>query len=368
MITGLHVVLGSVRLSTAGPNWLRPLARVMFWCTTPMARVVAASRSWGWLNRWLYRNATAIPGVSPTTPKKRVAVVAAGTPGGGGCFPGGTHNPIASPAGTKGTTVGAVVPYATNPMLHAMPLVYAAQAIQDAGVAFATAPDTMRGYEAVIENLPPVNLALRFVFDETATVTEEAFKVDPIIPDQLRVIARCCTDMGNFVHSVHTDLYRGVHAEQIDNFENPTWQGEKWDIDAVWGHIFGWTPGAWHNPTVYGLPLLNATAATVDAGRMIRMNPSNDMFGYEAVIQNLPLVTSALEGLLNQVADVTEAEFKVHEVVPAAYRDAALQYQFIGIATQQVHQLYRSIHAEQIENLENPDYRAAKWGQARNGA
>jgi hypothetical protein len=366
MITGLHVVLGSVRLSTAGPNWLRPLARVLFWCTTPLARVVAASRSWGWLNRWLYRNATAIPGVSPATPKKR-AVVTAGTPGGGGGVPGGTHNPVTSPAGAKGTIVGTVVPYATNPMLHAMPLVYAAQAIQDAGMAFASAPaDSMRGYEAVIENLPPVNLALRFVLDETATATEESFKVDPIIPDQLRTIGRACMDMGIFVHSVHHDLYRGLHGEQIENFEQPTWQGEKWDISAHWGHIFGWTPGAWHNPMAYAMPLLGATAATLDAGRMIRMNPSNDMFGYEAVIENLPLVTSALEGLLRQVADVTETEFKVHEAVPAAYRDAALQYQFIGVAVQQVHQMYRTIHAEQIDNIENPDPRGAKWDSSRN--
>ncbi|MEV6404075.1 hypothetical protein AB0M58_14160 [Streptomyces bobili] len=365
MITGLHVVLGSVRLSTAGPNWLRPMARVLFWCTTPLARVVAASRSWGWLNRWMYRNATAIPGVPPATPK-HVAVVAAGTPGGGG-IPGGAHNPVASPAGAKGTTVGTVVPYATNPMLHAMPLMYAAQAIQDAGVAFASAPaDSMRGYEAVIENLPPVNLALMYVLNETATSTEEAFKVDPIIPDQLRAIARACMDMGEFVHAVHHDLYRSVHSGQIENFEQPTWQGEKWDISAHWGHIFGWTPGAWHNPMAYAMPLLAATAATVDAGRMIRMNPSNDMFGYEAVIENLPLVTSALEGLLRQVADVTETEFKVHEIVPAAYRDAAMQYQFIGVAVQQMHQMYRTIHAEQIDNIENPDPRAAKWDSSRN--
>ncbi|MGW3308328.1 hypothetical protein ACWDG9_17280 [Streptomyces sp. NPDC001073] len=366
MITGLHVILGSVRLSTAGPNWLRPMARVLFWCTTPLARVVAASRSWGWLNRWMYRNATAIPGATPA-PKRRIAVVAAGTPGGGGCFPGGTHNPVASPAGAKGTTVGAVVPYSTNPMLHAMPLVYAAHAIDDAGIAFASAPaDSMRGYEAVIENLPPVNLALKFVLDETATTTEESFKVDPIIPDQLRAIARACMDMGIFVHSVHHDLYRGLHGEQIENFEQPTWQGEKWDISAHWGHIFGWTPGAWHNPMAYAMPLLGATAATIDAGRMIRMNPSNDMFGYETVIENLPLVTTALEGLLRRIADVTETEFKVHEAVPAAYRDAALQYQYIGIAVQQVHQMYRTIHAQQIDNIENPDPRAAKWDSSRN--
>ena len=263
--------------------------------------------------------------------------------------------------------MAAVVPYATNPMLYAMPLVYAAQTIQDAGIAFAAAPaDSMRGYEAVIENLPPVCLALKFVLDQTALVTEEAFKVDPLIPSELRDNGRYCSDLGIFVHSVHHDLYRGIHAEQIDNYENPTWQGEKWDIDAVWGHIFGWSPGAWHDPTVFAMPLLAATSATVDAGRMIRMHPSNDMFGYEAVIENLPLVTHALEGLLNQIADVTETEFKVSEAVPAAYRQAAQEAQWLGLAVRQLHMLYRARHAEQIEVLENPDYKAAKWGQARN--
>ncbi|TXS42222.1 hypothetical protein, partial [Streptomyces sp. t39] len=49
-----YTICGTVRYSTSGPNWMRPLAKALHIIYRPAALLVAASGTWGWLNRWMY--------------------------------------------------------------------------------------------------------------------------------------------------------------------------------------------------------------------------------------------------------------------------------------------------------------------------
>ncbi|MFB8401286.1 hypothetical protein [Streptomyces sp. NPDC055912] len=352
----IHSVLGSVRYSSAGPNWFRPLSKVMYWATSPLAKLVTVSRTWTWLNSWVYRTATARP-----TPKPVAATAPAAGTGTPAAPPSGGHTPVPSPAAAtapKGTPVD------NSPVQHTYPLIYAADAIRTAGQAFAAAPaDSMKGYEAVIEHLGQVNYAMFELMHRVATVTQDDFKVDPNIPDQFRVIGRHFLALGQFIDSAH-GLYRQIHAAQLENIENPTWQGRKWDVSVNWAHIM--PTYAWANPLVHAMPLLFASAAVRDAGAHIQMHPAGSMAGYEMTIEHLAPLAEELYVLMETVAAVTESEFSVSPAVTEMHRDAAQRFRDLGGAIQGVHLMYRVVHAEQLHNLENPTYQGAKWDQSRN--
>lgn len=253
-----------------------------------------------------------------------------------------------------------------TPVHHAYPLIYAADAIRMAAAAFAAAPaDSMKGYEAVIENLGHLEFSMCHLLHNIAEVTENDFRVNPLIPDQYRSLGVHFLMLGQFVDEAHK-LYRTVHAEQLENIENPTWQGRKWDLSENWAHIL--PQYAWTDPTTHVMPLLLASGAIRDAGVHIRLHPSGTMFGYEMTIQHLAPLAEALYELMETVATVTEAEFSVHEAVTAMHRDAGQRFRDLGGAIQGVHFLYRVLHSEQLHNLENPSLQAAKWDQTRNGA
>lgn len=352
----MHSALGSVRYSSAGPNWVRPLSKVLFWATSPMAKLITVSRTWSWLNSWVYRTATARPAPKPAAAKAPAA--GTGTPA---SPPAGGHTPVPSPAAAtapKGTSVD------NSPVQHTYPLIYAADAIRTAGQAFAAAPsDSMKGYEAVIEHLGQVNYAMFELMHRVATVTEDDFKVNTHIPDQFRMIGVHFLALGQFIDSAHA-LYRQIHAEQLENIENPTWQGRKWDVSVNWAHIM--PTYAWANPLVHAMPLLFASAAVRDAGAHIQMHPSGSMVGYEMTIEHLAPLAEELYVLMETVAAVTESEFSVSPAVTAMHRDAAQRFRDLGGAIQGVHLMFRVLHAEQLNNLENPTYQAAKWDQSRN--
>ncbi|MFJ2752677.1 hypothetical protein [Streptomyces sp. NPDC087297] len=356
MFLSAHSLLGSIRHSTMGPNWLRPLAQFLYWASSPLAKLVTVSRSWSWLNVWIYRKTGGRPTAKhPTTPPP--AGSSTGTP----APTTGNHTSVPSPAGT---TAGKGTPVNNSPVHHAYPLIYAADAIRVAAAAFAVAPaDSMKGYEAVIENLGHLEFAMAHLLNDVAEVTQEAFKVNPIIPDQYREIAMQFLFLGAFVDSAH-QAYRTIHAEQIENIEQPTWQGRKWDISANWAHIM--PAQAWTDPTVHAMPLMLASGAIRDAGIHMKLHPSGTMFGYEMTIQHLAGLSEALYELMETVATVTEAEFRVHPGITEMHRDAGQRFRDLGGAIQGVHLLYRVVHSEQLYNLENPTYQGAKWDQARN--
>ncbi|MER5302279.1 hypothetical protein ABT039_22855 [Streptomyces lasiicapitis] len=359
-LLSINTFLGGIRYSTAGPNWLKPLSNVLFWATSPLARLVNVTRTWSWLNSWIFKTATARPLAKPAA-KTGGAVP---TAGGGTAAPAPTSGfraPVPSPATAS---AGKVTPVDNSPVQHAYPLIYAADAIRQAATAFAAAPaDSMRGYEAVIENLGHIEFSMCHLLNDVATVTEEDFKVSKVIPDQYRVLGAHFLMLGAFVDGAH-QMYRQVHAEQLDNIENPTWQGRKWDISANWPHIM--PMGAWSDPTVHAMPLLLASSAVRDAGIHIRLNPAGSMVGYEMTIEHLAPLAEELYALMETVAAVTEVEFRVHPAVTAMHRDAAQRFRDLGLAIQGVHILYRTLHSEQLLNLANPTHQAAKWDVSRN--
>lgn len=358
-VLSTHTFLGNIRLSTPGPNWLKPLSRVLRWATSPMAKLVTVSRSWTWLAAWIYTTATVrltpTPGTTtpPPTPAAGTGAPAPASPGG--------HTPVPSPVTTPagGSTVGD-----NSPVHHAYPLIYAADAIRMAAAAFAAAPaDSMKGYETVIENLGHLEFAMCHLLHGIAQVTEDDFKVNPEIPNQFRAVGIQFLSLGAFVDAAHK-VFRDVHAEQLENIENPTWQGRKWDISANWAHIM--PPYAWSDPTVHAMPLMLASGAIRDAGIHIRLHPAGSMFGYEMTIEHLAPLAEALYELMETVASTTETEFAVHPAIPAMHRDAGQRFRELGLAIQAVHMLYRTLHQEQLHNLENPTYQAAKWDVGNN--
>ncbi|MER6253617.1 hypothetical protein ABT224_19905 [Streptomyces sp. NPDC001584] len=357
LLLSSHSFLGSIRHSTMGPNWLRPLAQVLYWATSPLAKLVTVSRSWSWLNVWIYRTTGRRATPKPTSKSAPPAGsgTAAHAPTSGG------HASVPSPATAAS---GKGTPVDNSPVHHAYPLIYAADAIRMAAAAFAVAPaDSMKGYEAVIENLGHLEFAMCHLLNDIAEVTQEAFKVNPVIPDQYRALAVQFLFLGAFVDSAH-QAYRTIHAEQIANIEEPTWQGRKWDISANWAHVM--PAHAWTDPTVHAMPLLLAAGAIRDAGIHVKLHPSGTMFGYEMTIQHLAGLSEALYELMETVASVTEAEFRVHPGITDMHRDAGQRFRDLGVAIQGVHFLYRMVHSEQLYNLENPTPQAAKWDQARN--
>ncbi|GAA1111692.1 hypothetical protein [Streptomyces javensis] len=357
-LLSLHTMLGNVRSWSPGPNWIKPFSRVMHWATSPLAKLIQVSRTWTWLTTWIYKTAAGSPRPRPAA--KATTPPTAGSGGAAPASPGG-HSPVATPTAAS---IAKGSPVDNSPVHHAYPLISAAEAIRSAGQAFAGAPaDSMKGYEAVIETLGYVNLSMFELMNRVATLTEEEFKVNRLIPEQYRVLSLHFLQLGGFIDAIH-GMYRELHREQIDNFENPTWQGRKWDVSANWGSVVPMYASA--SPDVNSVPLLFAAASVRDAGILLQSNPAGSMFGYEQIIEHMPLLSEALHGLMETVAGVTESEFKVHEAVPAAYRDAGVRYRDLSGAIAGLHFLYRMLHEQQLANLENPTYQGAKWDQSRN--
>ncbi|WP_199896482.1 hypothetical protein [Streptomyces niger] len=215
-----HLALGSVRFSTVGPNWLRPLARVFHTLTTPAARALAWAGTWGWLNRWMYRHT----GAGTTPPKARRTAPTGGRTA-------GAHRPVHSPTriltpATKGVPVSSIEP--------ALPLQYAADAVRTAGAMMVLNPaGNMVGYEATINSLAEIQRAIGDVISMAAHSSRENFKVNEAIPEAYDDTAVYAHALAGRLDSIPT-LYRIIHAEQIDNIENPTIQGAKWDQSANW--------------------------------------------------------------------------------------------------------------------------------------
>lgn len=351
-VMALHSALGMVRSSTLGPNWLRPMARVLYWASSPLARLSSASGSWGWLQGWIYRHATS----RPTAPS---------TPAAGSTTPGstpGTHQKVPAPTSAPSATG---TPVSSSLSQHAYPLQRAREAIALARVAFVSAPaDNMKGYEMVIQNLGLVNWSMAALMQTVAHVTETEFRVNAAVPERFRWIAAQFLHLGGFIDAAH-QVYRQVHAEQIANYEQPTWQGRKWDISANWEDAIP-AYSAWSTDAIHSMPLQFAAAAVLDAGHGIALYPGGSMFGYEATIEQLAPLALELYYLMSSVADVTEAEFRVDPAVTAMHRDAGVYFLGLGGAIAEAHAMYTTLHAEQIWNLKNPTAQGAKWDQARN--
>lgn len=221
-VLNAHMALGSVRYSTIGPNWLRPLSRVFHTLTTPAARVLAWAGTLGWLNRWMYQHTSggspASAAASPTAPHRRRTRSA-----------GASHRPISHPGkitapASKGVPVGSIE--------HTMPLRYAAETVRNAGAMMVLNPaDNMVGYESVMHALTDVQNAIGDVIRMAAMSSRENFKVNAAIPEAYDDTSVYAYALAGRLESIPT-LYRIIHAEQIDNIENPTPQGAKWDQSA----------------------------------------------------------------------------------------------------------------------------------------
>lgn len=222
-VLAAHMLLGTIRYTNAGPNWVRPIARLMHAMTSPAARLLAATGSWSWLNQWMYRNTTNGPQTTstPGPAAPQPATVAPAAP------VGPVHQHIPSPTVTVSSPKGSPVSISS-----AMPLIHAAEAVRQAGVMLLINPaDNMRGYEATMSQLADVQSALGQVIAAAAMSTRENFKVNPAISDAYDDTAGYAHSIAQRLDSIPA-LYRMVHAEQIDNIENPTPQGAKWDQTA----------------------------------------------------------------------------------------------------------------------------------------
>lgn len=222
VLLNAHMALGNIRYSTNGPNWLRPLARLFHTVTSPGARLLAAAGTWDRLNQWVYRHTNAGNGPTPkpadTSRAKgpRVPHQRVGAPG--------TSTPPHS--STKGTSVSSLQP--------AAPLTYAAEAVRTAGAMLLISPaENMVGYEATIRSLTEVQMAIGDVIRMAAASSRSNFKVNEAIPEAYDDTATYAYALAGRLESIPT-LFRMIHAEQIDNIENPTVQGAKWDQSANW--------------------------------------------------------------------------------------------------------------------------------------
>ncbi|MFJ1827336.1 hypothetical protein [Streptomyces sp. NPDC088178] len=219
-----HMLLGTIRYADLGPNWVRPLAKLLHAVTSPVARLIHATGSWNWLNRWMYRNTTTQP--DPNGPKLKPvspAAVAAAV-----IRNNAAHQAVNSPwdASPKGT------PTMSSSLSGAMPLAYAAEAVRNAGIMLIINPaENMTGYEATIRQLSDVQAAISQVIQAAAASTRENFAVNPVISDAYDDTAAYGYSLAERLDAIPV-LFRMVHAEQLENLENPTPQAAKWDIGA----------------------------------------------------------------------------------------------------------------------------------------
>ncbi|MFE7780386.1 hypothetical protein [Streptomyces nigrescens] len=215
-----HMLLGTIRYTSAGPNWLRPFTRLLHVVTSPVARLVATSGSWRWMNSWIYRHTTPQPGTTgKAAPAQPTAPVA------------GPHRAVTSPAATTAgtSTKGSTT---VSSIQHTMPLIYAAEAVRAAGVMLLVNPaENMIGYEATMRQLADVQHAIGQVVQAAGLSTQENFKVNPAVSDAYFDTAGYAHTVGERLGSI-PDLFRIIHAEQIENIENPTPQAAKWDQSA----------------------------------------------------------------------------------------------------------------------------------------
>ncbi|WP_207309707.1 hypothetical protein, partial [Streptomyces kasugaensis] len=216
-----HMALGTIRFSTLGPNWVRPLAKVLHLITTPAARALAWTGTWGWLNRWMYQHTSTQPAGPPRT--RRAASTG--------------HRPVTSPGTTGASSSASASSSKGNSSVsygleHTLPLRYAAETVRNAGAMMVLNPaDNMVGYEATIRALTAVQRAIGDVIRMAAVSSRENFKVNEAIPEAYDDTAVYAYALAGRLESIPT-LYRIIHAEQIDNIENPTPQGAKWDQAA----------------------------------------------------------------------------------------------------------------------------------------
>ncbi|PNE41608.1 hypothetical protein [Streptomyces noursei] len=213
-----HMVLGSIRYSTIGPNWLRPLAKVLHIVYSPAARMLAWAGTWGWLNRWMYQHTSHQP--TRSTPPRRSHRPASAP-----------HRTITSP-GRSEATVNLAKGVAVSGLEHTSPLRYAAETVRAAGAMMVLNPaHNMVGYEATIRALVDVQRAIGDVIHMAAINSRENFRVNEAIPEAYDDTAVYAHALAGRLESIPT-LFRIIHAEQIDNIENPTPQGAKWDQSA----------------------------------------------------------------------------------------------------------------------------------------
>ncbi|MEU4502640.1 hypothetical protein [Streptomyces sp. NPDC024089] len=223
--TRAHMLLGTIRYADLGPNWVRPLAKLLHAVTSPVARLIHATGSWNWLNKWMYRNTTTQP--DPNGPKLKPvspAAVAAAV-----IRDHAAHRAVNSPwdaPSPKGT------PTMSSSLSGAMPLAYAAEAVRNAGIMLIINPsENMAGYESTIRQLSDVQAAISQVIQAAAASTRENFAVNPVISDAYDDTASYGYSLAERLDAIPV-LFRMVHAEQLENLENPTPQAAKWDIGA----------------------------------------------------------------------------------------------------------------------------------------
>lgn len=219
----LHMGLGSVRYTGAGPNWIRPLARVMHACTSPFARALAHTGSWGWLNAWIYTRTGG--GVHAGTDRRYPTSVADARP----IRP---HTPVTRPAAAAPPTTAGGIPAMGANIQHSLPLVAAIDAINTASAMFIINPaEDMISYDMAMRQLAEVEYAMSNLVRTAAEATREHFKVNPAIPEAYEDTAAYMRMSGDRLAAIPY-LFRLLHGEQLENIENPTPQAAKWDVRA----------------------------------------------------------------------------------------------------------------------------------------
>ncbi|THA29200.1 hypothetical protein E6R18_25145 [Streptomyces sp. A1277] len=114
------------------------------------------------------------------------------------------------------------------------------------------------------------------------------------------------------------------------------------------------------------MPLMHAADAVRAAGIMLLINPSDNMHGYEATIRQLSDIQSAISQVIQAAAESTRENFAVNPVISDAYDDTASYGYSLAERLDAIPVLFRMVHADQLENLENPTPQAAKWDIGQN--
>lgn len=230
-----HMAVGTIRYSTAGPNWMRACAKVIHVLYSPAARAVAATGSWGWLNRWMYQH-TSGPAAADRiskTPAPRPDTAPADAEGTAGTEDSDWGGMFGQPFNPPTDHTGITAPTGAAPMSeYAAPLEQAIDAVRQAGAMLLTNPaENMVGYEATLRALSGLQAEIGEAVRLAGETTRENFKVNPAVADAYADTAGYAISLASRLEEIPV-LYRTLHAEQIENIENPTVQARKWDITA----------------------------------------------------------------------------------------------------------------------------------------
>ncbi|WP_329126068.1 hypothetical protein [Streptomyces sp. NBC_01353] len=116
----------------------------------------------------------------------------------------------------------------------------------------------------------------------------------------------------------------------------------------------------------YAAPLEQAADAVRQAGAMLLTSPAENMVGYEQTLHALATLQEAIGDVVRHAGETTRENFKVNPAIAEAYDDTASYASNLAQRLTEIPTLFRQLHEEQIDNIENPTVQARKWDISAN--